>query len=468
MEIKVGLNTTKAMADAATLEARLRKVSQEAANVFSKSGESARVTAAGGHILQSDALMRQGARQLASMGAFPGRQMGMLSDIALSSGASRAMGMGPLFRSPPPIPSGMLSESALRSGAARAMGMGPLFPPGPNWKLGGIGAIAALFNPYAGARIMNQAFGSITGFGGRGGGRGGAGGLFGGSAEGFGEWDFLIRAIKRVTAALTNDFLGAINRGAELYTKSAMLGLKVGTTAAGINAFRAVGLPTDAFEKMVAAGQFKTGSKLTLPQMKGTIFGAMSRGTISLEEMQGLLNMSKDLVKAWNATASASRQAAESAGSLFKTKFLFQVLSAEWEAFWDQVAAVFSGSIQVMEESMAGLLHIFNAIIEFITQHKALFNAMFPTLAFINAVAAGVAPGIGESADGFKKFPIGQGVSRPTSSWEKMGLIINGGLGGTDYAKQTAENTRKIAEAVANPRSTNSWQTQASDSFHSA
>lgn len=353
---------------------------------------------------------------------------------------------------PPVIPMHIERDSFMRQGARQSGGMGPLNS-GTNWKLAGLGIITSLFSQWAGARIMNQAFGGFPGLGHEGGGGGGGGGsalmkgIFGGGGmSGFAAWLDVNYALKRVTMFLLGEFLGALKRGSELYLKAAELGTSLYKLGHVQSVFRTIGLPEGAAEKMMASGMWQRGMKMTPQSLNQSVLLGVGQGTIGREEAQAILNMSKEVAEAWRLTNAAARQSAESAGDLFRVNFLFGALKTEWNTFWEQFVAIAAPSLELIMESLYGILHVANAYLELLNKYKWLQG---PMLMAIGQFAEMTMPGVGRGDKDFTKRIGGIHTAGSKTSWESMGLIVNGGLGGTNYARQTAENTKKIADHVA-------------------
>jgi hypothetical protein len=170
--------------------------------------------------------------------------------------------------------------------------------------------------------------------------------------------------------------------------------------------------------------------------------------------MQAILNMSKEVALAWKLTSAASRQAAESAGDLYRVSFLGNAIKQEWSTFWMQIASIFSGAMQIIEMATYGVLHAANALLEKYRSMPAWAKIALggggagSVVAAASSLAEKYMPGIGRGDTSFHRQPVNNPMGRPESAWEKMGLIIHGGIGGNDYAKQVAENTRKMLDIM--------------------
>ena len=304
---------------------------------------------------------------------------------------------------------------------------------GFDWKRMALGFAAGMFSPWVGGRIMNNG----PGFG-KGGGAGGAGGGFasalfgGGGAMAFGEWYLIFAAARRALEFAFTQMTEAVHRGAQLYLKAAELGTNTQMVSRMQRTFEMMGLPAGTAEKLMASGQFMNGMKMNASSMEGVLLGS-GLGIPGKEEFQAVRNLSKEIVEAWNKTATAARQASESSYINFKTSMKTSQLKQEWNTLWEQGAAGMAPLIQGLEEIGVLALQFLNYIQE-------------NTVAFQKLI--GMAPE-GKSAD-FAKFGGSSGaVHRPVGTWERFGAVIAGGIGTQDYAKQTASATKESASTLS-------------------
>lgn len=477
VKLQIGADIQAAQASLDVLEARLRKVSATAADIFRKASpqNQANILAAygiytgvGGAVLQPEKLLAQGATKLAKMARLdPGILPGTI-DVNKLRAASRVLepmlpgGSEWIGKLKGSLRSGGAShilqpEKLLEQGARKLAGMGPAFT-GPDIKTGIMGGLAAMFSPWIGARLLNQAFGGfpiLGGGGAAGGGKGIIGGLFGpGGMSGFGEWYVFIEAVGRAARALTQDFVEAIKRGSQLYLHAAMVATSPGRLSHLEKTFQMIGLPADTAQRLMAQGQFSQGVKMTPGGLQGTILGA-GAGILGREELQAVRNLSKEIEEAWKATAMDAAVSAGAAKSLFNISMSLGGLKSAWQSFWEEIASSGEDTIRSLADLTANLLRLGTVIIALgrITDDmmKFSFTGNFEMLKKIPKdwkhlvdIVSGTSP---ESTN--QRWLGAMGGSRPEAGWERLGLIIHGGLGGTDYARQTAQNTKKIADIMS-------------------
>lgn len=319
-------------------------------------------------------------------------------------------------------------------------------PPGPNqpgnrsWSQMAMGALVGMFSPWMGARIMNQGW---TGQGGK-----GMGGLlFGGGPMGFSEFYLgLITASKLLTATF-NDLRQAVAKGANLYQQAARAGTSTGDIALLRSVLGGIGMSPEMATNMRLQMQSGRGGRVT------DLYGTILRGTMSsggLGDVQQIINMRKEIKYLGEATKVSSQSLAETSGAMNRISMDTMILKQDFQAMWAQILAS-------MEEG----------IHKIITDLDSLFKAMPKYFDILKSGVAGLSDPLqsidwentnklfGQSlfakdkTSNIKIGGIGMGA-RPESGWEKMGLIVSGGIGGNNYARQTAENTKKIADYIRN------------------
>lgn len=320
----------------------------------------------------------------------------------------------------------MMPENFLL-GAARAMKqMGPVIPPAPakfNWKLAGIAAMVSPFSPWLGARTLNSA---LMGGGGGAGGIGaaifGPGGV-GGMAVAFTAIRVVLGAVKIAFEQLNE----AVKRGTQLYVKSASLGMGVPQFTHLQRTLEMVGLPANAAEKLSANSQFLNGAKMTPQSIQGAMIGA-GRGVFSKEEMQAIVNLSKDVADAWNRTAVDAKLSSDVAYANFKANVDTEEVKSAWHSLMENMAAeIYPVSHKIkylMAEAVRFVADQTHGDVEWLRKH-----------------GVNIPQGLG--AD-FKKLGLGPTNHAHTSAWERMGFVIGGFGGGHDYARQTAQNTKDL------------------------
>lgn len=461
VKVELNLDVTKALASADVLERRIRKISSTLADIFAKSGQGAReqilrqlsgvidlTASTGGHVLQGESHQRFIAQQIRKMSSLPVYEPWMANLQRAGRILQPQLPGGFEYLSkfkPPPIPQTTLDPKLLAQGAKQLMGMGPL-PQGPDWKTGAVGGLASIFSPWVGARLLNQAFGPVLGGMGGGGGGGFLKTIFGsGGASGFGQWYVLIQALRSARVAL-EEFAKAVKEGSQLYLRSAQLGTPTANLARLQRTFQTLGLPQGSIERLMAQGQFSRGLKFTgSKEFEGMVLGA-GAGILSKEEMQGILNMSKDIAEVWKRIGVDANVAASNARNLFEVNISIEELKSSWGAFMSELAGE-------MHDVIIAVAQLTTALIRFGTFAAAVSKIIMDVTSGNTAIVQDVKhlkdmiTG-GDTGKDFSRFPLANVGARPESAWEKMGLVIHGGIAGSDYARQTAENTKKIADVL--------------------
>jgi hypothetical protein len=435
IKIKVGIEADKAQAQAAGQAAGqsfAKGVTQSASspalkNLFNKMTPQAQQN-----------FLRSNPQYAGALGGNPF----ILQPAALSRmAAQQSLKMGPL----PPSAFGnahmLQSNSFMAQGAKQLLGMGTLnTQSGIDWKKALLGAGASIFSPWIGARELSSSglFGR-SGAGGKGG-----GGLWGmGGFEGFNRAFIGVSIVSNILKGAFHELVEAVKRGTQLFLSAARLGLSTGTTSHFQKTFSALGLPDSLAERLMAGGQFGRGPKSSI---QGAILGG-GAGTLSREEYQMLKNLSKEIEMAWEKTALAAMASATAAKSLFGTNLEFQVLKTNMQSIFEQLVA---GNVN-LKKGMEAMNYVISDTLKWILLFNMAMSKMGDKFrdsksTFLQWLGS-FFPNIKEMV--FDKFANGANQNRPQSPWEKMGLILHGGAGGTDYARQTADNTRRSSEFLA-------------------
>jgi uncharacterized protein (DUF697 family) len=119
----------------------------------------------------------------------------------------------------------------------------------------------------------------------------------------------------------------------------------------------------------------------------------------------------------------------ETTRTLANVSWSFQALKLELEAFFAKVAVELAPSLDAAARAMQALVHWASEMVDKDPRYK-LLNYGLRALGF-----GGEAP---EAPNALQRIA--------PSSWERMGLAI--GLGGNDYAMQTARNTKETASVL--------------------
>ena len=333
-----------------------------------------------------------------------------------------------------------------------------------NWKqvLGGV-AVGA-FSPWMGGRMLSNAIPGLGRiFGGGGGGAGGiVSGIFGaGGVPGMAVAYLALEAATMALKAAFGQLEEAVKRGSQIYVGAARTGTSTGKYSQIKMVLGAVGLPDDLADRLLMNGQFGRGRKFAGPGgLAGQLLG--TNAGLGQAERQAIVNLTEDINHMAEETAYASERLAQSATAMHDLSMESSVLSSEWHAAVADLTQSLSPEIKTVFavlkyaiiqpiDAFAQLLHGINALNVAIQSFIAAIYAklMHPTSSMgDNYKAAHDALarfyGLDNGADDNKRIG-GPGTGAHESAWERMGLISNGGMGGTDFARQTAQNTAKIA-----------------------
>lgn len=276
-----------------------------------------------------------------------------------------------------------------------------------------MGVLASLFNPFVGARMLSQAVPKS------GGGSGGANSLFGAAgAMGYGEFFIVAKLLKFAFEQLikvVNEVFAAFDRARQLYAKSLMSGL----------------------------GLESTGRR----SMLASIIGVSEKDVFQFGSAMAYLSPR---------IQNASKIAAETAIPLTEVSYEFKILKLDMEALFNVLANDASGSIKTFVQAIdlitVSITNLINSpAFKFLAGSaiKGVAGAILPNwlTGLFNSGAAQA--GINSAVGGGGKLGLPESHMRqlPASSWERMGLVIGGGMG-QNYAKDTAKNTKEIADGI--------------------
>lgn len=374
------------------------------------------------HILQSDRYFALAAKQLKGMGSVVPQGP---SQRTLQSFFNQSVGIG-------------AGQNRITGASARQSYQNfwknavPATPQPINWKQAGLGLAAAPFSPWIGARMMSNALGPALGgaFGGGAGG-GAASAIFGaGGAGAFAAFYVALRTAGMLLKEFATHIHAAIEEGAKLYQESARTATNPGKLAHLDFMGQALGISPAEMRQLLVRGEHPLkggGATLSTPEVDA-IFGA-GRGTQQIAVLQQLKNMSEDIRDAWRHTALAAKEFSETAKPLQGVHAHIAYMAAEWKTMWAQVATVLSP-----------LINFELAKTEYIL--KALNFLLGSKIALLQALHI-----IPKGQPGSSIIPAGK-QSAHVSGWERMGFVIGGFGGGNDYAKQTAQNTKKLVDIM--------------------
>lgn len=329
------------------------------------------------------------------------------------------------------------------------------------------GVIASLFSPFIGARVLNGA-----GIGGGEGEGGVAAGIFGkGGSVAYAAFFIAIKASEKLLKLAFDELSTSAKRllqsfedARQLYAKSLMSGLGLASTA-------------------------RRG-------MLADILGVSEKDVFRFGEAVAYLNPRLEF---------ATKTLAATATPMTAVAYELKIVEENFKALWALIASALAPSIKTMAQDLnnflvtigksevlntaarvldivfmgiAKVIGAFELMVSgFQVGMKLITTAVVHMIVIINNLIAAI-PGAGklgfhrqndsgsiksaqdafaawikEAADFFKAGGKGLGAPEaqmkqlPASAWEKMGLVIGGG-GSQNYAKDTAKNTKQMADGI--------------------
>lgn len=386
--------------------------------------------------------------QFSNMSSFAKAQLAAMGITGPSAPSAGGSGTIPTAGAPAG-PTGPIAFHFSRlAGAAR--GIPPVISPpviNPGGKINplmiGLGLAAGAVSQFAGARILNAAS--------HGGGGGGGGGitsaLFG--SGGFSGFAALYTGLKYATIALRFEFeqlAKAVERGSRLYVESHVAGRTPGQLFALQAAGRAIGLNPEQITRLATQQHLMFGGRGGGRSINAV--GEMlrvARGLGDAETGTRILQQQQLFTQVYERFRLLDESVGDSSRSLF-----------EFQANIGQLKDLFMSGLIIATGDLVKLFNLLSLAIGPLTYlvpvivkgFEGLIASIF--LGHIGNIAPqllGLLPNALPDA-GVGRLLAGSGGSRPESGWEKMGLVIQGGVNATDYAKQTADNTKKIADAL--------------------
>ncbi len=329
-----------------------------------------------------------------------------------------------------------------RPGPVPGTGRPPIIPglAPTNWRLAGLGAAASIFSPYVGSRLLNQAF---SGGGAGGGGVGGR--LFGGSVGGFGAIYTGLVLYARILSAEFHLLADAVRRASKLFLDASLVGKSPGALFGLQAAGRSIGISPEQINRLAAQ------QNLLSPGRTINASGEMLRAARSLGDSELATKIQQNLKlidQIFGDFSHLSGPLNAASRNLW-----------EFEVIVGNVADLLKGSFMIavgdLIKPLTYLAYVLEQagvtiaklpqIIEYLL--LAAVASMFPLGAKIWQELARYLPNVLPNPTKDRTLA-GPAVAGPVGAWEKMGLIINGGIGGANYAQQTAQNTKRIADAV--------------------
>lgn len=182
-------------------------------------------------------------------------------------------------------PSRLAHEMYLSQGAKQLMALGPLTPPAARMGQAAMGAVAGMFSPWIGARLISGSGALNRFFGGAGGGGNAiAQGLFGeGGAGAFGASYLALVLATRMLKSAFDSLRRSVEEGAKLFQESAATNRSAGRIAQTQFAFQSIGLSKDAALRYSVSGiaGLSISEVRQLQNMRPSFERAMSRGELT-------------------------------------------------------------------------------------------------------------------------------------------------------------------------------------------
>jgi len=362
-----------------------------------------------------------------------------------------------------------ISQPMSQVWAKKVQAMGPLLGTGINWKMAGMGLLSAPFSPWISARAMSQSgmFGGIGGGqGGSGGGQGPIGKMLYGSG-GVGGFIMAYTALQVATRGLKTAFdelKSAVQSGAKLYIQAAGVGRSTGQLAQMQLVGAGIGISPEHLNRMLVQGNMGMRGPRTGVAFQGALLrGAMSAGDV--ETVNQIRNLNKEIQWLANNTKVAAKNISETSGAMMRIKLQMVVLGADAQGMWARFA-------ESMERGIIGIGEFADKLMQIAASYmtpwgkkteeqktRAVAWSLVFTPDFVGTMAhllgdlTGIHPGkylpksgLGEGP-GTSKFPGGNYMQPVTSQWQRIGFSF-GTYPQENYARQTARNTKEIADMM--------------------
>jgi len=286
------------------------------------------------------------------------------------------------------------------------------------------GAGVSPFSPYFGARTLAQSgvFGKGTSFA-------SIGPVIGGVIVG-------MKLFHLALSALT----AAVERGAKLYQQAAMTA-KSPSALAGVQlALQGIGISPSAANQLLLQAQWARGRGIG-----GNIGGMLVRAggsTGQTGEMQQIANMSKELNYMFQRSKDAADTLGKTSGAMQRISMQADIFKNQWSAAFSEFMSANEGIIRQIAVLGTGFAKLITLIARPVMAlisggSTEFYNAIFKT------TNLGKGPGDQRLAGGAASPLMGAGAAL-----QRIGFSF-GNFPGIDYAKQTAQNTRRIADAVS-------------------
>lgn len=266
-------------------------------------------------------------------------------------------------------------------------------------------------------------------------------------------------AIKATVTALRFAFenlKSAVESGARLFQQSAATGVHTGQLARMQMAFQGIGLSPEVANRLMT--NMRLGRRSGTAAMPANeALNIALRGGVSAADVQSMMqlrNMSKEFKQYWDDSAVDAKILGDAAKPMQDINMLSERISREWKTIWVNFA-------MQIEPELRATLSLLGSMLKVVNELAVAFRYAGEAAAKVwiqmgGPFEMGISQLLSALLKGLPKTPTGAqpgdeiiragNNSRQNSGWEKMGLIISGGIMGSDYAKQTAQNTKKIAD----------------------
>jgi hypothetical protein len=266
------------------------------------------------------------------------------------------------------------------------------------------------------------------------------------------------RAVKKAFEIL----LPFAQQGSKLYEQSRAIGRPTEQTSSYLKTLGSVGIEESMAMRLAAYGQFGRGRGAGGGGLRGSVAGEMiaagRASGMSIQELQQIANMSKEIEEAWRQTRLAAIATANVAYQNFRTIMAWKIFENDFRAFWQQMSGIFGGVV----ESVLKIGHALMQVVNTFAYLEARMLQGFRTIAEFMAVvtrplignpasaAFSAAAALLPRSDPGDPHRIG-GFTRDThfSSLERMGLVIGGHQDkSTKYLERIAQNTGRMADRL--------------------
>lgn len=166
---------------------------------------------------------------------------------------------------------------------------------------------------------------------------------------------------------------------------------------------------------------------------------------VSMEEMDHYANVVAQV--GWKFRHS-SEILASTAPELMMASVNMSAVRQEFKALGAVIADSIAPAVNLLAMSLQGLLAgvqaLFKAFFDYMMTIPRIFKGVLENLPFVGGTMKKAFAGL----SGGMETPEASTKRLPASAWEKMGLVIGTGAG-ANYAKDTAANTKRIAEILS-------------------